>query len=520
MGERNHRPWQRIMAVDKNPAIVRDFRKRFNARSIWLLVTIGFVAGLLQAGLVSLVCGRLFDIGQLLLILAATATINIGMVIAIFYRLSKPLYTILAAIAHKNNELTTTTPPNPNTSYNERTGLKNILLSIYESSSKSDDNTSSNQASSVLTTGLNNTSCGVVIYDQQGKIVSANKAAPIAYTQDGEAFLALNFVDDNNITNWLSTLEDKGINAEKRWERVGVQTDLVKKSRFYDIIASYERGSNAETVVVLIDQTDRYQPEEDDLNFIAFAAHELRGPITVIRGYLDIFEQEVGKRLTGDEPELLSRLSVSASRLSSYINNILNVAKFDRHHLQTHLYEDTVAAIYATIADDMMLRANTQHRLINVSIPKDLPTVAADRGSIGEALGNLIDNAIKYSFEGGLIQVSAQTKGDFVEISVKDNGIGMPSNVVSNLFRKFYRSHRSREAVAGTGIGLYITKAFIESHGGSISVTSKENEGSTFSFTLPIYSTVSDRLLEDGQLNQGLVKKGDNWIKNHTMYRR
>ena len=299
-----------------------------------------------------------------------------------------------------------------------------------------------------------------------------------------------------------------------------MQTDLVKKSRFYDIIASYERGSNAETVVVLIDQTDRYQPEEDDLNFIAFAAHELRGPITVIRGYLDIFEQEVGKRLTGDEPELLSRLSVSASRLSSYINNILNVAKFDRHHLQTHLYEDTVAAIYATIADDMMLRASTQHRLINVSIPKDLPTVAADRGSIGEALGNLIDNAIKYSFEGGLIQVSAQTKGDFVEISVKDNGIGMPSNVVSNLFRKFYRSHRSREAVAGTGIGLYITKAFIESHGGSISVTSKENEGSTFSFTLPIYSTVSDRLLEDGQLNQGLVKKGDNWIKNHAMYRR
>ena len=157
------------MAVDKNPAIVRDFRKRFNSRSIWLLVTIGFVAGLLQAGLVSLVCGHLFDIGQLLLILAATATINIGMVIAIFYRLSKPLYTILAAIAHKNNELTTTTPPNPNTPYNERTGLKNILQSIYESGSKSDESTSPRQDNSVLTTGLNNTSCGVVIYDQQGK---------------------------------------------------------------------------------------------------------------------------------------------------------------------------------------------------------------------------------------------------------------------------------------------------------------------------------------------------------------
>ena len=126
----------------------------------------------------------------------------------------------------------------------------------------------------------------------------------------------------------------------------------------------------------------------------------------------------------------------------------------------------------------MNLRAVTSNRLLNVNIPEDLPTVAADRSSVGEVLANLIDNAIKYSFEGGLIQVTAAKKGDFIEVSVADNGIGMPPSVVNNLFHKFYRSHRSREAVAGTGIGLYICKAFIESHGGSISARSKENEGS------------------------------------------
>ena len=167
----------------------------------------------------------------------------------------------------------------------------------------------------------------------------------------------------------------------------------------------------------------------------------------------------------------------------------------------------------------MQLRASTQQRLLNINIPDDLPTVAADRGSISEVIGNLIDNAIKYSFEGGSVTVSAEKKGDFIEVSVADNGIGMPTNVVNNLFHKFYRSHRSREAVAGTGIGLYICKAFVESHGGSITARSRENEGSVFSFTLPIYATVKDKLLEDGQLNNQLIRKGGGWIKNHAMYR-
>ena len=210
---------------------------------------------------------------------------------------------------------------------------------------------------------------------------------------------------------------------------------------------------------------------------------------------------------------------MSANRLSSYVDNILNVARFDRHHLKVYLLEDTVSNIYASISDDMQLRASTQHRLLSVNIPEDLPTVAADHGSIGEVIGNLIDNAIKYSFEGGSVTVSAEKKGDFVEISVADNGIGMPANVVNNLFHKFYRSHRSREAVAGTGIGLYICKAFVESHGGSITARSRENEGSVFSFTLPIYATVKDKLLEDGQLNNRLIRRNGGWIKNHAMYK-
>ena len=94
----------------------------------------------------------------------------------------------------------------------------------------------------------------------------------------------------------------------------------------------------------------------------------------------------------------------------------------------------------------------------------------------------------------------------------------MPSNVVENLFQKFYRSHRSREAVAGTGIGLYITKAIVESHGGHINVTSAEGKGSTFTVSLPTYDSVSKKL-DENKSNEDIIKEGGGWIKNHGMYR-
>lgn len=95
----------------------------------------------------------------------------------------------------------------------------------------------------------------------------------------------------------------------------------------------------------------------------------------------------------------------------------------------------------------------------------------------------------------------------------------MPGSVVSNLFQKFYRSHRSRETVAGTGIGLYISKAIVESHGGTVSVRSEEGRGSTFIVTLPTYASIADQLKTGDNSNEGFIKQGQGWIKNHTMYR-
>jgi signal transduction histidine kinase len=355
--------------------------------------------------------------------------------------------------------------------------------------------------------------------NQNRAITYANKATPIKVDTNGVQSLELLFNDNDTIDLWWDECEKSAVHAEKTWPRIPNKLPNEEDRRFFDVIASYNKGAESEVVITLIDRTHLYSVGEEELDFIAFAAHELRGPITVIRGYLDVLQDELSDVLQDDQKELFKRLSVSANRLSGYINNILNTARFDRRHLKMHLSETTVNDVYDTIRDDMDLRAASQNRVLSVSIPDGLPTIAADNASLSEVFGNLIDNAIKYSNEGGAINVNFASKGDTVEMQVKDHGIGMPGSVVSNLFQKFYRSHRSRETVAGTGIGLYISKAIVESHGGTISVRSEDGHGSTFTVTLPTYKTVADKLKASDNGNETLISSNGSWIKNHNMYR-
>lgn len=453
---------------------------------------------------------------------------------------ARPTKTLLSAIIHVAGEPTDTVPPNPNDKRYAKNGLQTALQTLYELSAKSDEitgqpdqSTDEVDSSAMATTAtpepsvaldpiksaLDATVCGFVVLNNDRSVSYANKAAPIHIDSDNKKTLNLVFNGKDTIESWLDECEQHAVHAEHVWTRIADRMPEEEGRRFFDILASYDKGSAHETVLTLVDRTSTYDISEQDLDFIAFAAHELRGPITVIRGYLDVLEEELDAVLAPDQHELFRRLTVSANRLSGYINNILNTSRYDRRHLKVHLAEDTLAGIYDTIKDDMELRAHAQNRMLTVTIPADLPTIAADRASISEVLGNLIDNAIKYSNEGGAINVTAVVHGDFVDVSVEDHGIGMPGNVVSNLFQKFYRSHRSRETVAGTGIGLYISKGIVESHGGSISVRSEEGRGSTFTASLPIYSTVAAKLASGDNSNEGLIEHGNGWIKNHSMYR-
>jgi signal transduction histidine kinase len=514
-----------VAVASKPPAMVRDYWPRFRKRAIALTVVMQIAATIVIGFALVVVGVSIATIPFLIMLIAILAT-TIGINVILVNLLSAPLKDLTSALTHISGEPSLVTPPNPNARHFERDGFKPILQLVYELASGKKPDVAPAAGANVtplvdLATALNNADAGFIVLDPSGQIIFANAKAPVYTDADGNKVIELLQDDEFNLERWLKDCEENAVHNERIWQRVPNKITGEEDRKIYDITASYDKGSSAQVVLTLFDRTNLYQPEDEDLDFIAFAAHELRGPITVIRGYLDVLGDELESQIDPSQAELLKRLVVSANRLSSYVNNILNASRYDRRHLKVHLSEDSIADIYDSISDDMQLRASSQNRLLSVHFPDDLPTVAADSASVSEVLSNLIDNAIKYSNEGGAVNVTAAVEGDFVKVSVQDHGIGMPGNVVSNLFHKFYRSHRSRETVAGTGIGLYISKAIVESHGGKVGVSSVEGQGSTFEFTLPIYSTVADKLQAEDNSNEGFIKpkESDGWIKNHAMFR-
>jgi len=511
--------------LKKPTASANRFWPVFYRRNLFIVITSQILISL-SIGVV-LILTKTFTLDSFLfwIIVSSLLVVNLVVSLLILQFSVRPTKDLMGAILNIAGERSTLMPPNPNNETYEKTGFREALQTIYKLSSGQTEIITSSTESTTPTKKLDIeslldiSSCGFVALDHDRKIIYANKSAPTHTNSDDCKVLDLLFNGNDTLETWLNKCDQESVHEEHIWIRIPNTLPNQENRRFFDVIASYQKSAVAETVLNLIERTSMYIVDEENLDFISFAAHELRGPITVIRGYLDVLEDELGDTLKDDQHELFHRLIVSSNRLSGYINNILNTSRYDRRHLKVYLNEDTVAAVYDVISDDMKLRASSQNRLLAISIPTDLPTIAVDRASMSEVFGNLIDNAIKYSKEGGAISVTAKANGDFVDISVQDNGIGMPDNVVSNLFQKFYRSHRSRETVAGTGIGLYISKAIVESHGGSISVRSEEGKGSIFTISLPIYATVADKLKASDNSNESLISEGKGWINNHSMFR-
>ncbi len=436
----------------------------------------------------------------------------------------RPTEILLHTIAELDGETTAKPAARRNDPALQKAGLSAAISSLYSikgDSSLDKANTSrlSNKSDQLIRNIVSALPVGMIALDENRNIIAMNSLAPTYLDNDNHRKILLNFTTANqSLDNWLDQVSDNNISADNIWARVeNVVPGSTTERKVFDVIAHYQKDapSGIDTMIITVDRTAEYENDENSMDFIALAAHELRGPITVVRGYLDILDYQLADKLSPDQHELIDRLNVSAKRLSSYINNILNASRYDRQHLKLSLRESKVEDIISDIKSDMDLRAETLNRHIRWQLPENLPTVAADRSSISEVLSNLIDNAIKYSTDGGTIEVFGNVNDGFVEIAVRDYGMGIPSVVAEHLFSKFYRSHRSRGAVSGTGLGLYISRAIVESHGGHIGVQSTEGKGSVFTFTLPIYSTVADKLAASSS-NEDLIRSGGNWIRNHS----
>lgn len=222
-------------------------------------------------------------------------------------------------------------------------------------------------------------------------------------------------------------------------------------------------------------------------DFVSIAAHQFRRPVAEIRWILRMFlDGELGK-LEKKQIELLERAYRDNESINFLIDDLLNLAKIEDSGGYTFSLKSITPIIESVINDLEYSAKNKQLELIFEKPKKEIPPLKLDDSKIRLVIFNLIDNAIKYSYNKNKIIVSLDREDNFIKASVKDFGIGVPKNEQHYIFEKFFRgSNTSKLASSGTGLGLYIVRTIIEQHGGRVGLISEENKGSEFWFTLPI----------------------------------
>lgn len=379
----------------------------------------------------------------------------------------------------------------------------------------------------------NNLPLPLVVLDHEQTILFANRAfaeyigtdpASELKGQNLYAKLDLSFPSDSTLDDWLADAQATKPVATKTWERVRVNPSGTsgQPKRLCDLAAYYNKDNprSLETILVLFDHTEQYSQDDQAVSFVALAVHELRTPLTLLRGYIEVFEEEFGDQLSPSLQGFMQKMSASAQQLSAFINNMLNVARVEDDQMELQLHKEDWAHIVESAAADLRLRAEVRGISLTTDIAADLPPVAVDRVSIYEVISNLVDNAIKYSGASKTIAIHAALGRDgTVETTVQDFGVGIPEGALGNLFEKFYRNHRNRAQVGGTGLGLYLSKAIVTAHGGQIWVKSKEGQGTTFGFTVLPFAQLAGKL-QTGNNGGDIVRSAHGWIKNHSLYRR
>jgi len=225
------------------------------------------------------------------------------------------------------------------------------------------------------------------------------------------------------------------------------------------------------------------QVESMRRQLIGDVTHELRTPLTSIKGYMEGLVDGV----LPSTPETFNQIHREADRLSRLVDDLQELSRVEARAYSLEIRSVAVSNLVQTTVKRLTPQATAKRITLHSSLPADLPPLQADEDRITQVLVNLVANAIQYTPEGGDVTISAVHQADEIRVSVKDTGIGIPTEHITNLFTRFYRvdKSRSRNAGGGSGIGLTIARHLIEAHGGRIWVESKgEGQGSIFSFSL------------------------------------
>ena len=234
-------------------------------------------------------------------------------------------------------------------------------------------------------------------------------------------------------------------------------------------------------VATIDDISERVRIDSMRTDFVANISHELKTPVGAIAVLAEMLAEETDQTVIHT---LSTRVVEESHRAARTIDDLLKLSRIElSHHLDDEV--DLTAVVGEAVARGRMAADGHHVRVETVEIVDRL-WIRADRAQLGSALGNLVENAVKYSDEGGLVRVSIRRNERWVEVVVVDQGVGIPAADLDRVFERFYRVDKARaRQTGGTGLGLAIVRHVANNHGGVVSVQSQEGEGSTFTFRLP-----------------------------------
>jgi signal transduction histidine kinase/HAMP domain-containing protein len=245
-------------------------------------------------------------------------------------------------------------------------------------------------------------------------------------------------------------------------------------------------GAALGAAVILVDVTRFRLLDQVKSDLVATVSHELKTPLMSISMAIHLLLEETLGPLAPKQLELLLDARASSERLLAMINNLLDLAKLEKGSTHLDLRPESPAALLAAAAELVRRRAEDQGVELVVDALAEVPRVAADATVLGHALHNLLDNALKHTTRGGKISLTAAPADGLVAISISDTGGGIPPESLPHVFDKFFRiPGQSRDG--GTGLGLAIVQEIVLAHGGKVTCSSQQGQGTVFQLTIPIW---------------------------------
>jgi len=347
---------------------------------------------------------------------------------------------------------------------------------------------------------LANMADGLLLLDENNRVASINPALERILGIEAEAVVGLTPSEVPSGLR-LGTLADlcAGLSSDKLdgspstsgvdEMEVTLQSPNNRILRLASSVVADSAGRHSGKVVVVHDVTQEKELEQMKSDFLSNTSHELRTPLHSIKGFVKLLRD--GKVADPEiQNEFLTTILRQSEHLERLIDDLLDIHCLESGDFKVKKQWTSLHEVIGNAVTELDALASERGIALVKHIPTELPEMEVDDLRIKQVITNLINNAIKFSSQGGCVAVTASFGGSEILIQVADQGIGIPEEELSHIFERFYRVDNSMTRhTKGTGLGLCVSKQIIEAHQGRISAESTFGKGSTFSFTLPLYFT-------------------------------